>query len=146
MFGLAKFIIPWLGDDVRICDLTFDYLVLMLCSHVAARYGNVQLSARAGWWLAAVAKAACRGDSSMLDCTEHLRLSTLAKECGLSVSHFCRSFKQSFGVSVTSLCDSPSSRTSQSLSLRNSSMPLAEIALRSGFSDQAAFSRTFSSL
>jgi AraC family transcriptional regulator len=30
--------------------------------------------------------------------------------------------------------------------LKASSMPLAEIALRSGFSDQAAFSRTFSAL
>ena len=24
LFGLAKFILPWLGNDTRICDLTFD--------------------------------------------------------------------------------------------------------------------------
>jgi hypothetical protein len=52
LFGLAKFILPWLGDEVRIYDLTFGYFVLMFCSHVAARYGKSSLSRSRIWGLA----------------------------------------------------------------------------------------------
>jgi AraC family transcriptional regulator len=144
LFGLAKFIIPWLGDAARICDLTFDYFVLMFCSHVAARYGNVQLSARRTGGLALWQQ---RRVMELVDARLHqeLRLSTLAEECGLSVSHFTRSFKQSFGVPAHRYVIQCRVEFAKSL-LKSSSMPLAEIALRSGFSDQAAFSRTFSAL
>ena len=43
LLGLARFMLPWLGNDRRMCDLTFDYFVLMFCSHIAATYGNVRL-------------------------------------------------------------------------------------------------------
>jgi AraC family transcriptional regulator len=144
LFGLAKFIVPWLGDAVRICDLTFDYFVLMFCSHVAARYGNVQLSARGVGGLAPWQQRRVR---ELVDAGLHqaLRLSTLAEECGLSVSHFSRSFKRSFGVPAHRYVIQCRVEFAKSL-LKKSLLPLAEIALRSGFSDQAAFSRTFSAL
>jgi AraC family transcriptional regulator len=144
MFGLAKFIIPWLGDDVRMCDLTFDYFVLMFCSHVSARYGNVHLSARRVGGLVLWQQ---RRVKDLIDAGLHqaLRLSTLAEACGLSLSHFCRSFKQSFGVPAHRYVIQRRVELAKSL-LQNSSMPLAEIALRSGFYDQAAFSRAFSAL
>jgi AraC family transcriptional regulator len=144
MFGLAKFILPWLGDDAHICDLSFDYFALMFCSHVAARYGNVQLSARPVGGLVPWQQ---RRVMERIDAGLHhaLRLSTLAEACGLSVSHFCRSFKQSFGVPAHRYVIQCRVKLAKSL-LKNSSMPLAEIALRSGFSDQAAFSRAFSAL
>jgi AraC family transcriptional regulator len=71
-----------------------------------------------------------------------LRLSYLAEECGLSVSYFCRSFKRSFGVPVHRYLIARRVDRAKFL-LRSSSAPLSEIALESGFSDQAAFSRTF---
>jgi AraC family transcriptional regulator len=144
MFGLAKFILPWLGDDVHICDLSFDYFVLMFCSHVATRYGDVQLSARPVGGLVPWQQ---RRVMELIDAGLHqaLRLSTLAEACGLSVSHFCRSFKQSFGVPAHRYVIQCRVKLAKSL-LKNSSMPLAEIALQSGFSDQAAFSRAFSAL
>jgi hypothetical protein len=52
LFGLAKFILPWLGHESRVCDLTFDYFVLMFCSHVATTYGSLRLSRRQGGGLA----------------------------------------------------------------------------------------------
>jgi AraC family transcriptional regulator len=144
MFGFAKFIIPWLGDEVRICDLTFDYFVLMFCSHVAATYGNVRLLPRrvgglAPWQQRRVVELV------ETELQHSLRLSTLARECGLSVSHFSRSFKQSFGIPAHRYVIQCRVEFAKSL-LKDSSMSLAEIALRSGFSDQAAFSRTFSAL
>jgi AraC-like DNA-binding protein len=71
-----------------------------------------------------------------------LRLSYLAEECGLSVSHFSRSFKRSFGVPVHRYLIARRVERAKFL-LRSSSAPLSEIALESGFADQAAFSRSF---
>jgi AraC family transcriptional regulator len=141
LFGLAKFILPWLGNEVRMCDLTFDYFVLMFCSHVAAKYGNSRLSRSRAAGLAPWQK---RRTMELVDAGLHqpLRLSTLAAECRLSVSHFCRCFKQSFGVPAHRYVIQRRVEFAKSL-LRDSSMPLAEIALRSGFNDQAAFSRAF---
>jgi AraC family transcriptional regulator len=144
LFGLARFILPWLGNELRICDLTFDYFVLMFCSHVAATYGNSRLSRSrvaglAPWQRQRVAEIVNAG------LHRQLRLSTLAAECRLSVSHFSRSFKQSFGVPAHRYLIHCRVEFAKSL-LKNASMPLAEIALRCGFSDQAAFSRTFGAL
>jgi len=142
--GLAKFIAPWLGEEARICDLAFDYFVLMFCSHVAARYGNAHLSARAVGGLAPWQR---RRVMELVDAELHhaLRLSTLAEECGLSVRHFSRSFRQSFGVPAHRYVMQCRVEFAKSL-LKSSATPLAEIAVRCGFSDQAAFSRTFGAL
>jgi AraC family transcriptional regulator len=144
MFGFAKFIVPWLGDGVRICNLTFDYFVLMFCSHVATAYGGGELLPRRVGGLALWQQ---RRVMELIDAGLHraLRLSTLAKECGLSVSHFSRSFKQSFGIPVHRYVIHSRVEFAKSL-IKSSSMTLAEIALQSGFSDQAAFSRTFAAL
>jgi AraC family transcriptional regulator len=144
LLGFARFIIPWLGNGVHICNLTFDFFVLMFCSHVATTYGSVAVLPRSVGGLAAWQK---RRIIEIVDVEMHgdLRLPTLAKECGLSVSHFCRSFKRSFGISVHRYVIHRRIDFAKSL-LKNSLSPLAEIALRSGFSDQAAFSRAFSAL
>ncbi len=144
LFGLARFILPWLGNEVRICDLTFDYFVLMFCSHVAATYGNSKLPrSRVGglapWQRRRVMELVKAG------LHQQLRLSTLAEECRLSVSHFSRSFRLSFGVPAHRYVIHCRVEFAKSL-LMGSSMPLAEIALRSGFNDQAAFSRTFGAI
>jgi AraC family transcriptional regulator len=74
-----------------------------------------------------------------------LRLPTLADECGLSIRHLCHAFKQSFGISVHQYVIHRRIEFAKFL-LKSSSSSLAEIALQSGFCDQAAFSRTFSRL
>ena len=71
-----------------------------------------------------------------------LRLATLAGECGLSVSHFARSFRQSFGTSAHRYLILRRVEKAKEL-LSQSTCPLAEVGLRTGFADQAAFSRTF---
>jgi AraC-like DNA-binding protein len=144
LLGFARFLIPSLGHGTRVCNLTFDFFVLMFCSHIAIKYGSVAVLPRGVGGLAAWQK---RRIIEMVDADLHgdLRLPTLAMECGLSVSHLCRSFKQSFGISVHRYVIHRRIAFAKSL-LKNSSIPLAEVALRSGFSDQAAFSRTFARL
>jgi AraC-like DNA-binding protein len=74
-----------------------------------------------------------------------IRLSEVARECGLSVSHFARSFKTSFGTSTHQwLMQHRIDRAKQLMSQTN--MSLIDIAIQSGFNDQAAFTRTFHQL
>lgn len=144
LFGLAKFMVPWLGNRVRIATLTFDCFVQMFCCHVAATYGNVARTPKCVGGLAAWQR---RRVMEMVSAGLHgdLRLPILASECGLSISHFCRAFKQSFGMSVHRYVIHSRIEFAKLL-LRSSSSSLAEIALQAGFCDQAAFSRTFGRL
>jgi AraC family transcriptional regulator len=144
LFGCARFMVPWLGNNVRITTLTFDFFLQMFCSHVAITYGSVAplpkgVGSLAAWQkrrVMEIVHAGLNGD---------LRLLTLANECGLSISHFCRAFKQSFGMSVHRYVIQRRIEFSKFL-LKSSSSSIAEIALQTGFCDQAAFSRTFGRL
>ena len=142
LLQLTKFVLPWLGDERRVSNLMFDYFVWMFCSHIAASYGQVgpartiHLGGLAPWQKRRLVELI----DSNLD--GELRLSYLAEQCGLSVSHLSRSFKRSFGVPVHRYLIARRVERAKFL-LRCSSAPLSEIALESGFSDQAAFSRTF---
>lgn len=71
-----------------------------------------------------------------------LRLARLATECRLSTSYYCRCFRVSFGTSVHQFVIGRRVERAKDLLLR-SSLALAAIAAETGFSDQAAFSRTF---
>ena len=67
---------------------------------------------------------------------------TLASSCGLSASHYARAFRRTFGVSVHQCLLQRRIKASKSL-LLNTSLTLAVVALRSGFSDQPSFTRAF---
>jgi AraC-like DNA-binding protein len=58
------------------------------------------------------------------------------------VSHFARSFKMSFGISCHRWLMERRTEHAQELLVRTS-IPLVDIASQAGFSDQAAFTRTF---
>jgi AraC-like DNA-binding protein len=74
--------------------------------------------------------------------TGGIRLSRVAEECGLSISHFARSFKASFGVSTHRWLVLRRIERSQDL-LIHTRESLSDIAEQAGFADQAAFTRTF---
>ena len=77
---------------------------------------------------------------------EHLsssiRVTTLAQMVRLSVSHFFRAFRCSFGETPRSYIEKSRMMRGQQLML-NSNFSLAEIALEVGMCDQAHFCRTF---
>ncbi len=75
-------------------------------------------------------------------CSKDTKLSVVAKECRLSVSHFARSFKVSLGMPVHRwIVEQRVSRAKDLLLTSNE--PLIEVAFLAGFSDQASFNRTF---
>jgi AraC family transcriptional regulator len=69
-----------------------------------------------------------------------IRIADLATACQLSPSHFSRCFRQSFGTSVHQWLIKLRIDTAKSL-LRQPELSLAEVGFRSGFCDQAAFTR-----
>ena len=72
-----------------------------------------------------------------------ISLAFVAGECRLSVSHFARSFKQCTGKPPHRwLLENRVERAKELLT--DAGLPLAEIALECGFSDQSHFTRVFS--
>jgi AraC-like DNA-binding protein len=73
---------------------------------------------------------------------DRIRIENLAKLLGLSVGHFCRAFKSTFGVSAHDYLTRRRIEVAQGLMLTTGE-PLGAIALSCGMSDQSHFSRWF---
>ena len=73
---------------------------------------------------------------------ENIELTVLANIAGLSKWHFARAFKQSVGITPHLYLIHRRLEKAQQL-LAETDLSLAQIALRSGFSDQSHFSRRF---
>jgi AraC family transcriptional regulator len=72
----------------------------------------------------------------------NIQVSTLASVVHLSVSHFSRVFKQTFGETPHAYLTRQRIRRAQVIMMR-SREPLAQIALHCGMSDQAHFTHVF---
>jgi AraC-like DNA-binding protein len=145
MAQITKSILPFLGRSDSLSVLALDQFSLILGAHLLEQYGVLHKAGRSSrGGLAAWQK---RRAAELLheNLRGHIRLSELARECGLSASHFARSFKSSFGISTHQwLIQHRVEHARQLMSQTN--MSLMEIALNSGFSDQAAFTHTFQRL
>jgi AraC-like DNA-binding protein len=73
---------------------------------------------------------------------ENISIQTLAEAAGLSMFHFARAFKQSEGLTPHDYLVQCRVRRTQKL-LVESDLPLSEIALAAGFSDQSHCARRF---
>lgn len=139
---MARSVAPFLGRDVRPPPLALDQLELILAAHVMKQYADPRKksSPTAGGLAAWQRGRATELLRENLDGA--VRLADLARECELSVSHFARAFKASFGVTCHQwLTEQRIERAKELLTLTR--MPLGEVADHSGFGDQAAFTRTF---
>jgi AraC family transcriptional regulator len=139
---ITKSILPFLGRSDELSVLALDQFSLILGAHLLQQYGVLQKTVRrSNGGLTPWQK---RRASELLheNMHGHIRLHEIARECGLSVSHFARSFKSSFGISTHQwLLQHRIEHAKQLMS--QTTMSLIEIAIQSGFSDQTAFTRTF---
>jgi len=142
---LTKSILPFLGRSDALSVLALDQFSLILGAHLLQQYGVVQKATRhskgglAPWQK----RRACELlHENMRGC---IRLSDVARECGLSVSHFARSFKTSFGTSTHQWLIQHRIEHAKQL-MSQTSVSLIDIAIQSGFNDQAAFTRAFRQL
>ena len=139
---LTKTILPLATSPNWSSLLAIDHFSLLFGAHLLQTYGGlarlpeVVTRGLAPWQ----ARRAAELLRSRLD--GGTRLNVLARECGMSVSHFARSFRTTFGMSAHGWLVQRRIEVAQNLML-TSAHPLVEIALQSGFSDQAAFNRAF---
>lgn len=139
---LAQMMVLFIREERVLPDLFVEHYLRMLCGRLVTSYGDASSSGRshrggfAPWQMRRV------NELVESDLSGDLRLNRLASECGLSASYFCRCFRITFGTSVHRFVVSKRVERARRLLLQ-SNLPLAEIALEAGFSDQAVFSRTF---
>src|ERR1700719_3368455 len=138
---ITKSILPFLGRRDRLSVLALEQFSLVLGAHLLQPYGVLQKTARRS--KGSLAPWQKRRASELLDANMHgrIRLPDVARECGLSVSHFARSFKTSFGASTHQWLIQHRIEHAKQL-MSQTSMALIDIAIRSGFNDQAAFTHT----
>ena len=139
---MTKNVLPSLKMGSKLCSLELDQFQLTLGAHLLQRYGRIarpQVSAAGGLakWQKQRALELLREN---LDGS--VRLCDLAKQCGLSVSHFARSFKATLGISGHQWLIRQRVDRAKELLLQTE-LPLCDVAALSGFGDQAAFTRTF---
>jgi AraC family transcriptional regulator len=137
---LTQLILPFLTRPQSFSTLFLEYFRLLFCAHVAQKY-SASMVTRPRGGLAPWQKR------RVIDLfKEHLdgaiRLPMLARQCGLSVSHFARAFRQSFGTPPHHYLVRQRVECAKLL-LSGTNRALCEVAQQAGFSDQPSFSRTF---
>jgi AraC-like DNA-binding protein len=139
---LTKCVLPLIGSRDWTNSLALDQFSLILGAHVLKTYAGhppLRVKKRGGLspWQGMRAAEMIRENLE-----GNIRLSDMARECGLSVSHFTRAFRNSFGKSPYRWLLERRIDCAKAL-LTTCDLPIADIAIRSGFSDQAAFTRAF---
>jgi AraC family transcriptional regulator len=138
--GLA--LLPALRNPHSSSQLFVDQLGLGILAHAAHRYGGIlakETSIRGG-----LAPWQIRRATEFLEANlqANISLSSVAAECELSVSHFARSFRKTFGQSPYRWLIQRRVDTAKTY-LLHSHLPIADIALRCGFADQSALNKSF---
>lgn len=143
MRGLVSSLLSAFGHPDEVSRLFLEHVMLAVGAHVVQTYGGVRLPrrpARGGLapWQERRAKEILGAN---LDGS--VALSALAKECGLSASHFSRAFRQTAGLAPHQwLMRRRVEEAKQAL--RDRRLPLSEVALVCGFADQSHLTRVFS--
>lgn len=142
---ITKSILPFIGRNDAISVVVLDQFGLILGAHLLQRYGILLKAMRP--LKGGLAPWQRRRASELLreNLNGRIRLAEIARECGLSASHFARSFKTSFGVSTHQWLIQHRIDFAKQL-MSQTGMSLTEISTRSGFNDQAAFTNTFRDL
>jgi AraC family transcriptional regulator len=112
--------------------------------HLAQRYGGLQLAqpqrgGLAPWQL----RLAWEFFDRHLDGSAPLE--GLARQCGLSLSHFSRAFRRSTGLAPHRWLVQRRLEVAKDMMLTEP-VPLAQVAVACGFADQSHFTRTFASM
>ena len=140
--GLGSTILPALSHADQANRLFVDHVVLAAGIHLASTYGGLRpvvRPVRGGLapWQERRAKEVL---SANLD--GGVPLKDVARECRLSVSHFSRAFRSSMGVAPHSWLLTRRVEVAKQ-KLRDSRLPLAEVAMACGFADQSHLTRVF---
>jgi AraC-like DNA-binding protein len=142
MQSLCRLLLLSLAKPKQVNRTFVDHIGHALRAHIAGAYGAIESACqreRGGLapWQERRAK-----DALSRDLYERVSRAQVARECGLSVSHFNRAFRQSLGITPHQwLVGHRLARAKDQL--LNTRASLAEVATDCGFADQSHFTRVF---
>ncbi|MFG1344417.1 AraC family transcriptional regulator [Xanthobacter autotrophicus DSM 431] len=140
--SLARALLPALAAPEACPPLFLDQVVSSMQTHLAARYHGGH--ARLGGGLSA--RQLVMGKEMLAAGLEgQVLIADIAAACGISRSHFIRGFKDVTGVTPYQWLLHQRIERARDL-LVNTRMPLADVAISCGFSDQSHMTRTFTRL
>ena len=138
---LLSSLLPAMAKPGEAHPLFLDHIAMALSIHIATVYGGMSARFPQGGLAPAHERRVQELMSASLN--EEVPLSRLAAECGLSVRHFARAFRQSTGMPPHRWLLNHRVDRAKML-LRNRALSLTEVALLCGFADQSHFTRVFS--
>lgn len=139
---LSRAALPLLCEEQRCPADVAEYFTLSMYSHLLDRYG-VEGSAGerfTGGFSPRHKRLIYQSLNESSDLVPSME--DLAEQCGLSIGHFARAFRQSFGSSFHKYLLEERVERAQKL-LRESNASLKQIALEIGYSDQPTFTESF---
>jgi AraC family transcriptional regulator len=143
LYHLSRAILPAIEHGTVPNQLFSDWFVTSILTRMVEKYGRSSTSLRQ--YSGGLSPANRRRVEEILNaCPDgRIGLGYLARECGLSAGHFARVFRQTFGMPVHRYLLRIRIDRAKDL-IHHSQYPLADIAQRIGFSDQATFTDCFS--
>jgi len=143
--GIGETLLPLFRNPDRVNRLFMDHVMLAVGHHVASKYGGMRPKEQP--ILGGLTPCQERRAKELLreNLSGEAPLAAVASECGLSLSQFSRAFRKAVGIPPYRWVIQQRITLAKSL-LRNDPMPLSEVALACGFSDQSHFTRYFSAL
>ena len=141
--GIGQSLLPLLGDGAAVNQLYVDHIFLALRSHLVVTHGGLKPASapRRGGLAPWQRKRALELLGEHL--AEGIRLDALSQACSLSSSAFLRAFRKTMGLAPHQWLLARRVEHARDL-IRAGELPLAEIALCAGFSDQSHLTRVFS--
>jgi AraC family transcriptional regulator len=139
---LGQTLLSSLKDPHHTPKIFLDHILQALNCHFVCSYGRVAISAPKS--CGGLSPWQMRRATELLDThlDGNIALQKVAEACELSVSHFARAFKKTFHRPPHNwLAERRVDRVRDLM--MNSRLPLADIAIRCGFTDQSALNRSF---
>ncbi|HLZ64696.1 MAG TPA: AraC family transcriptional regulator [Aliidongia sp.] len=126
-------------------QLFVDHVTQAVIAHVAHVYGGLRPTAKParGGLTGRQRKRAC--DILEANLAGDMALKDVAAECGLSVSHFSRAFRETVGLAPHKWLLHRRIEAAKAL-IKAGRLSLSEVAIASGFADQSHFTRVFSTI
>ena len=139
---LGESLLPALDAPAQTPRLFVDHVALALHAHVAQKYGSVRGRARVPTGGLAAWQERRVKELLLTRLDGEISLSELARECGLSRSHFARAFRATTGQPAHRWLLAKRVERAREL-LQHSALPISEITRLLGFADQSHFTRVF---
>ena len=142
MRSLVASLMPAFESPDQASRIFVEHITMAVGVHAAKTYGGMRPAAHpsrgglAPWQMKRVK------DTLSADLEGEVSLGDLANDCGISVSHFSRAFRQSTGLSPHQWLLLHRVDRAKAL-LRDRALSLLDVALSCGFADQSHFSRVF---